>query len=355
MTLTNFDTLIYIYGFITLGTFFYPPSQWFRVAFLNAVFMFLVIAGIFMFKYDLLSTNVSIDYLYDKKEIEVYSWILGIMVSWMVFLRFTKQDELLNLLFLGFFPFFSLYIIFTRNFMDDNTSILVAFLAFAVIYGAFTYQKAIVLAFIDIITYMDTFNKRNMPNLPLYSVAVPLLLTLGLYFGSSSSILKDFKWDINNREDKVLTALQSHDKSKEALESNFNYSQSNFRKKVDAAFPEKRHQIAAMNYLFYLNERNLAVVKGGWINDTDKEERRLSVLRNDYLMRIEFQFLMDEKAPIKKLSLMSLYKNQSEINRDVGVMAYSIAETYYDDYNISVYMGDDINYTSSPVLLYTEK
>ena len=355
MILSNFDTLIYIYAFITLGTFFYPPSQWFRVAFLNVLFMFLVIVGIFMFKYDLVSPNINIDILYGKKEIEIYSWVFGIMISWMLFLRFNKQEEMLNLLFLGFFPFFSLYVIFTPHFISDNSSILISLLFFFVIYGAFTYQKAIVLAFIDIVTYMDTFNKRNMPNLHLYSVALPILLTLGLYLGSSSSLFSSFKWDINNRSDKIWASMHSYKETKKDLEFNFKINQSDFRKKVNAVFQKKEHQIAAMNYLYYMNERSLAILDGDYNEEIKKEPMRMSVLRNDYLMRQEFQFLLDEKAPVDNINLIGLYKNSNELVKNIAIMAYSTTEKYYDDYNVSTYMGDDINYTASPVLLYTEK
>ena len=141
--LTNFDTLIYIYLAMTVGTLIYPIDLWLRVNFVNFIFMVLFVISMILLQVDISKLNNLIILRDDFQTL--MSSIGAIVFAWVVLLRITNNISLLDSLFLGILPYTVLYVAMFTS-LDDNrviTEYLYAVIFYVVPYAALTYKKMI--------------------------------------------------------------------------------------------------------------------------------------------------------------------------------------------------------------------
>ena len=153
MFLTNFEVLIYLYLGLTLSTLFYPVEIFFRVAFVNALFMIFITALLVLMKFDM-GIYLTVLQMNDKLK-DIYI-LFGMGTLWLLILRFSGQFSLLDTLFLGFYPMLAIYTVASVSFLSYFGSIINIGL-FLFIYGSFVYQKTIVEAFFAVKFMGDDF------------------------------------------------------------------------------------------------------------------------------------------------------------------------------------------------------
>ena len=151
--MNNFEVLVYLYLGLTLSTLFYPVTLFFRVAFVNALFMLLAASVLVLIGYDLGIYLSTVAWGERLKDIYI---LFGVGTLWLLILRFNGQYSLLDALFLGFYPVLAAYTVASVAFTSHLGSIIDIGI-FLFIYGSFVYQKTIVEAFFAVKFMGDDF------------------------------------------------------------------------------------------------------------------------------------------------------------------------------------------------------
>ena len=184
----------------------------------------------------------------------------------------------------------------------------------------------------------------------IYAFLIPLITLLVIAFTPIfDGVLSDFKYKINLEGEKIFKSISDRVNSKLTLEKNMVDNKERYRKVINKNFKDESNQIAAMNYMYYLDKRNIALVESEKSITDDSVIK--AVLKYDFLMRLEFQKILDSKVEIP-IKLINLYKDTSEVNNNISIVAYTIADKYYEEYDIISYMGKDANATAGDILLY---
>ena len=150
---TNFELLVYLYLGLTLTTLVYPVELYFRVAFVNLLFMVVVSALLVLYSYDF-GFAFSFGILQGRLK-EIYI-LLGVGTVWLIVLRWMGRYSLLDTLFLGFYPLVAAYAIPSALFISYLGSIITIGV-FLFMYGSFVYNKTMVEAFFAVKFYGDRF------------------------------------------------------------------------------------------------------------------------------------------------------------------------------------------------------
>jgi len=184
----------------------------------------------------------------------------------------------------------------------------------------------------------------------IYAFLIPLITLLVIAFTPIfDGVLGDFKYKINLEGEKIFKSISNRVESKLSLEKSMIDNKDRYRKIINKNFKDESNQIAAMNYIYYLNKRNIALVAEE--KSITDESVIKEVLKYDFLMRLEFQKILDSKVEIP-IKLIKVYKETSEVNNNISIVAYTISDKYYDEYKVVDYMGEDANATAGDTLLY---
>ena len=141
--LTNFNILSYIYLSITIGTLIYPIKLWFRVSFVNFIFMVILSAFTLFFQTNFDQLLIFLN-IFDDDNILFIVTILSIFIAVAIYFTINKNISLLDSLLLGFLPFFVVFdfmFVFFRWIYHIDINIIIVFALFFLFYGMFIHQK----------------------------------------------------------------------------------------------------------------------------------------------------------------------------------------------------------------------
>jgi len=138
--LTNFDTLIYIYIAMTMGTLIYPVQLWFRVNFVNFIFMTLLASFVLMTKIDI-SWILNQEKFFSSQNIEFLMINISIAVIGITYFRVNQEIVKLDGLFLGYLPFIFFFEIILLLVKGDTMDMFLLNMGFFSLYSVFIYEK----------------------------------------------------------------------------------------------------------------------------------------------------------------------------------------------------------------------
>jgi len=139
--LTNFEAYIYIYLAITMGTLIYPIQLWFRVNFVNFIFMILLASGIQFLNIDI----SNIGFIFNDGYIKLFLTIVVLIVLGITYFRFSSNISLLDSIYLGVLPYSVIYFLFFSAMSNSVivTDYVTPIIIYVFVYGIITYKKMI--------------------------------------------------------------------------------------------------------------------------------------------------------------------------------------------------------------------
>jgi len=183
----------------------------------------------------------------------------------------------------------------------------------------------------------------------IFAFLIPLITLIVIAFTPIlNPVLDNFKYKVNSFSVKNRKVIVSQ-KIIEKLNNDFYENIPLFKLKIKDSFKYKESKIHALNYLFYLNKRNISFIN---YKDNDNKEKIIkNILRYDRLMKIEYQAILD-KNDKPNINLINIYKSIGDINKEASIYSYELVQDNIDKYNLKDYMGKDINYKASNKLVF---
>lgn len=173
-------------------------------------------------------------------------------------------------------------------------------------------------------------------NKQIYAFIIPFVVLLILGFTPLTDIfLKGFKDEINIEERKTYTYVSKERFTVKVLREGFYRDLSEYQKFVQDNFGEDKNiTIHLLNYIYYLNQRSISMVKNHKINQDSKkyDEDKLinTVMQYDYLARIEYQCVLDSYGETD-VNIIGFYKSKGDVNDKMARLTYGMMQDFAED------------------------
>jgi len=173
-------------------------------------------------------------------------------------------------------------------------------------------------------------------NKQIYAFIIPFVVLLILGFTPlADMVLKGFKDEINIEERKWYTYLSNERFTVRVLSEGFYRDLSEYKKFIHDNFGEDKNITThLLNYIYYLNQRSISMVKNHKINQDSKkyDEDKLinAVMQYDYLARIEYQCILDSYGETD-INIIGFYKSKGDVNDKMARLTYGMMQDFAED------------------------
>lgn len=173
-------------------------------------------------------------------------------------------------------------------------------------------------------------------NKQIYAFIIPFVVLLILGFTPLVDMaLKGFKDEINIEERKWYTYLSNERFTVRVLNEGFKHDLSDYKTFFGENISEDENvTMHLLNYVYYLNQRSIAMVKNHKINQPSKEydEDKLinAVMQYDYLARIEYQCVLDSYGETD-INIIGFYKSKGDVNDKMARLTYGMMQDFAED------------------------
>jgi len=171
-------------------------------------------------------------------------------------------------------------------------------------------------------------------NRQIYAFLIPLGVLLLLGFTPASDLLmKGFKDEINIEERKLYTYVSHKNATVKFLQERFRTDIPVYREFIETHVTKDGNvTMHLLNYLYYINQRSIAMVRNHKVNQPSKKDYNESklidaVMQKDYLGHMEYQCVLDSYGEVKE-SMIDFYKAQNDLNRQIAVLTYAMIKDF---------------------------